>query len=58
MFIKLFTKVRIITHEQNETFSKEKIYESRNRSQDGSVGGCGVCISLQLGHLPDAGGGP
>ena len=28
------------------------------RSQDGRVGGRGVCISPQLGHLPEAGGGP
>ena len=27
-------------------------------SQDGGVGWRGVCISPQLGHLPDAGGGP
>ena len=28
------------------------------QSQDGGVGGCGVRVSPQLGHLPDAGGGP
>ena len=22
------------------------------------MGGCGICVSPQLGHLPDAGGGP
>ena len=28
------------------------------QSQDGGVGGCTVHVSSQLGHLPDAGGGP
>lgn len=27
-------------------------------SQDGGVGGHGICISSQLGQLPDAGGWP
>ena len=27
-------------------------------TQDGLLGGCGICISSQLGHLPGTGGGP
>ena len=30
----------------------------RGQSQDGGVGGCGVHISSQLGHLSDTGGEP
>ena len=32
--------------------------EVGGQTQDGRVGGPGVCISSQLGHLPYAGGGP
>ena len=39
------------------SFPSLKIF-SGGWSQDGRVGGCGVQVSPQLGHLPDAGGGP
>ena len=31
---------------------------SGGRSQDGVLGGCGIHVSSQLGHLPGTGGGP
>ena len=31
---------------------------TEERSQDGGLGGCGIHVSAQLGHLPDTGGGP
>lgn len=33
-------------------------FKDRGQSQDGGVGRCRVHISKQLGHLPDAAGGP
>ena len=35
-----------------------KDLNERGRSQDGVLGGCGVRVSAQLGHLPGPGGGP
>ena len=33
-------------------------FTKRGRSQDGVLGGRGICVSSQLGHLPGTGGGP
>ena len=30
----------------------------RGRSQDDVLGGCGICVSSQLGHIPGTRGGP
>ena len=40
--------------------TNEPIYktETEGRSQDGVLGGHGIRVSSQLGHLPDTGWGP
>ena len=38
------------------TLCLKKLLEGR--SQDGRLGGCGICLSAQLGHLPGTGRGP